>query len=274
MNDLHDLELLLRSDRPILAIESVEEPRILTLFAGLALRLNQPAFRWVVTEGLARLDLDDPVNERLSDPAELLRFIKVTPQRGVYLLWDFYPFLTEPLHVRLIKSSQRRALQTAVVMAPCVLRLDEIEKGLAAGSEGDGLGQRILDTLLTWMAERKAPVFLVATSDIITRLPPELAREGRLDETFFVDLPDQSVRRAIFAIHLRRRDRRYPAPVGGHGPPDRRVARLGQGAHSPCPRAPIGLDAGPRGRLTPLSPCESRTRHQTAADSLSRLYGI
>ena len=413
MNDLHDLELLLRSDRPILSIESVEEPRIVTLFAGLALRLNQPAFRWTLTEGLARLELDDPVNERLADPAELLRFIKVTPQRGVYLLLDFHPFLTEPLHVRLIKEiaqgyaecartlvfvshalalppevrhlsarfslrlpdrnrilalireeaqgwqresqgvtrpfradraavdqisrnllgvtesdarrlirlairndgaitqedlgevsrakyellspegvvsfeydtadyshlagldnlkawldlrrgaflgqskakdrprgvlllgvqgggkslaakaaagrfgvpllrldfaalydkfygeterNLRRALQTAEVMAPCVLWLDEIEKGLAAGSEGDGLGQRILGTLLTWMAERKAAVFLVATSNDITRLPPELIRKGRLDEIFFVDLPDQSVRREIFAIHLRRRD--------------------------------------------------------------------
>lgn len=410
MTDLHDLELLLRSDRPILSIESVEEPRIVALFAGLALRLNQPVFCWTLTEGLRRVELEDPPNQRLADPAEVLRYVKVTPQRGIYLLLDFHPFLAEPLHVRLIKEiaqgygetgrtlvfvshaldippelrhlgarfnlrlpdrnrilalireeaqawqreatrpfradreavdrlsrnilgvtesdarrlireairndgaithddvrevtrakydllspegavsfeydtadyadlagldnlkawldlrrpaflgqtnlkdrprgvlllgvqgggkslaakaaagrfgvpllrldfgalydkfygeterNLRRALQTAEVMAPCVLWLDEIEKGLARGGEGDGLGSRVLGTLLTWMAERKSAVFLVATANDIDRLPPELIRKGRLDEIFFVDLPDHTVRREIFAIHLRRRD--------------------------------------------------------------------
>ncbi len=410
MTDLHDLELLLRSDRPILSIESVEEPRIVGLFAGLALRLNRPAFYWTVTEGLHRVEMDDPPIERLADPAEVLRYIKVTPQHGVYLLLDFHPFLAEPLHVRLIKEiaqghgdtartlvfvshaleippevrhlsarftlhlpdrnrilalireeaqtwqreatkrfradreavdllsrnilgvtesdarrlirqairndgaithddvqtatrakyellspdgaiafeydtasyadlagldnlkawldlrrpafhgssglkdrpkgvlllgvqgggkslaakatagrfgapllrldfgglydkfygeterNLRRALQTAEVMAPCVLWLDEIEKGLAPAGEGDGLGSRILGTLLTWMAERTAAVFIVATANDIARLPPELIRKGRLDEIFFVDLPDLRVRREIFAIHLRHRD--------------------------------------------------------------------
>jgi hypothetical protein len=410
MTDLHDLELLLRSDRPILSIESLEEPRIVTLFAGLALRLNEPVFCWTLTEGLRRVELDDPPNERLAAPAEVLRYIKLTPQRGIYLLLDFHPFLAEPLHVRLIKEiaqaygekartlvfvshalgippevrhlgvrfslslpdrnrilalireeaqswqreatrpfradreavdqlsrnllgvtesdarrlirhairndgaitrddahevsrakyellspegavsfeydtadyadlagldnlkawldlrrpaflghtklkdrprgvlllgvqgggkslaakaaagrfgapllrldfgalydkfygeterNLRRALQTAEVMAPCVLWLDEIEKGIAGGHDGDGLGSRVLGTLLTWMAERKAAVFIVATSNDISRLPPELIRKGRLDEIFFVDLPGRTVRRDIFAIHLRRRD--------------------------------------------------------------------
>jgi SpoVK/Ycf46/Vps4 family AAA+-type ATPase len=410
MTDLHDLELLLRSDRPILSIESVEEPRIGALFAGLALRLNQPVFCWTLTEGLRRVELDDPANERLADPAEVLRYIKVTPQPGIYLLLDFHPFLAEPIHVRLIKEiaqgygdtartlvfvsyalsmppevrhldarfslrlpdrnrilalireeaqawqreatrpfradreavdqlsrnilgvtesdarrlirhairndgaithedvgevtrakyellspagavsfeydtasysdlagldnlkawldlrrpaflgqtnlkdrprgvlllgvqgagkslaakaaagrfgapllrldfgalydkfygeterNLRRALQTAEVMAPCVLWLDEIEKGVAGGGEGDGVGSRVLGTLLTWMAERKASVFIVATANDISRLPPELIRKGRLDEIFFVDLPDRAVRRDIFAIHLRQRD--------------------------------------------------------------------
>ncbi len=410
MTDLHDLELLLRSDRSILSIESLEEPRIVALFAGLALRLNQPAYCWTLTEGLRRVELDDPPNQRLADPAEVLRYVKVTPQRGIYLLLDFHPFLAEPLHVRLIKEiaqsygdtartlvfvshaldippelrhlgarfslrlpdrnrvlalireeaqawqreatrpfradreavdrlsrnilgvtesdarrlirqairndgaithddvrevtrakyellspegavafeydtadyadlagldnlkawldvrrpaflgqtnlkdrprgvlllgvqgggkslaakaaagrfgvpllrldfgalydkfygeterNLRRALQTAEVMTPCVLWLDEIEKGLAGGGEGDGLGSRVLGTLLTWMAERKAAVFIVATANDIARLPPELVRKGRLDEIFFVDLPDGTVRREIFAIHLRLRD--------------------------------------------------------------------
>jgi len=410
MTDLHDLELLLRSDRPILSIESLEEPRIVALFAGLALRINQPVYCWTLTEGLRRLEWDDPPNARLAEPAEVLRYIKVTPERGIYLLLDFHPFLGEPLHVRLIKETAqgyadtartlvfvshaldmppelrhlaarfslrlpdrnrilalireeaqawqreatrpfradreavdrlsrnilgitesdarrlirqairndgvldqedvreltrakyellspggavsfeydtadygdlagldnfkawldrrrlaflgktnlkdrprgvlllgvqgsgkslaakatagrfgvpllrldvgtlydkfygeternlRRALQTAEVMAPCVLWLDEIEKGLAVGGEGDGVGSRVLGTLLTWMAERQAAVFLVATANDIERLPPELMRKGRLDEIFFVDLPDRAARREIFAIQLRRRD--------------------------------------------------------------------
>ena len=68
------------------------------------------------------------------------------------------------------------------------------------------MSQRVLGTLLTWMAERKAPVFMVATANAIHRLPPELVRKGRFDELFFVDLPDAAVRAEIFAIHLRRRE--------------------------------------------------------------------
>ena len=64
----------------------------------------------------------------------------------------------------------------------------------------------VLATLLSWMQERKSRVFMVATANDISRLPPELMRKGRFDEIFFVDLPDESVRRIIFAIHLRRRD--------------------------------------------------------------------
>jgi SpoVK/Ycf46/Vps4 family AAA+-type ATPase len=91
-------------------------------------------------------------------------------------------------------------------MAPCVLWVDEIEKGLASGEHDGGVSQRVLGTLLTWMAERKAPVFMVATANTIQRLPPELVRKGRFDELFFVDLPDQAVRAEIFRIHLTRRE--------------------------------------------------------------------
>ena len=100
----------------------------------------------------------------------------------------------------------REALQLAERMAPCVLWMDEIEKGLASGDQDGGVSQRVLGTLLTWMAERKAPVFLVATANAIDRLPPELVRKGRFDELFFVDLPDAEVRAEIFAIHLQRRE--------------------------------------------------------------------
>jgi SpoVK/Ycf46/Vps4 family AAA+-type ATPase len=90
-------------------------------------------------------------------------------------------------------------------MAPCVLWIDEIEKGIATGDGDGGESRRILGTLLTWMAERKSKVFMVATANDIERLPPELVRKGRLDEIFFVDLPDDVTRAEIFGLHLAKR---------------------------------------------------------------------
>lgn len=411
MNDLHDLELMLRSETPLLLIESLEEPRILQLFSELGLRLGLPVRRWTLTEGLRRVEFAARAQAELSEPPEMLRHIKRSSEAGIYLLLDFHPFLEHPLHVRLLKeiaqgfsahhpmrlvlvshaletppelvhlsarfelrlpdrnrllalireeahrwqeqAPQRRfrasraaveqlsrnllgvtesdarrlirnaivndgaiteddvaevmrakhrllgpegavsfeydtasfaevagldnlkawidrrrdpflaqtpdgdrpkgvmllgvqgsgkslaakaiagrlgvallrldfgalydkyigeserklreALKTADVMAPCVLWCDEIEKGLAVGSGDEGPGQRILGSLLTWMAERRSAVFLVATSNDVSRLPPELVRKGRLDEIFFVDLPEAEVRRSIFAIHLGQR---------------------------------------------------------------------
>jgi len=98
-----------------------------------------------------------------------------------------------------------KALETAEIMAPCVLWLDEIEKGLATGDEDDGLSRRVLGILLTWMAERKGSVFTVATANEISRLPAEMVRKGRFDEIFFVDLPSAINRRQILEIHLRKR---------------------------------------------------------------------
>jgi hypothetical protein len=99
----------------------------------------------------------------------------------------------------------RQALATAAVMAPCVLWCDEIEKGIATGDNDNGTSKRVLGTLLTWMAENEQPVFVVATANNIADLPPELVRKGRMDEIFFIDLPNESGRREIFAIHLARR---------------------------------------------------------------------
>lgn len=100
----------------------------------------------------------------------------------------------------------REALRLAEQMAPCVLWLDEIEKGLASGDHDGGVSQRLLGSLLTWMVERCAAVFLVATANAIQRLPAELLRKGRFDELFFVDLPEAAVRAEIFRIHLLRRE--------------------------------------------------------------------
>jgi SpoVK/Ycf46/Vps4 family AAA+-type ATPase len=410
MTDLHDLELLLRSETPILLIETLEERRLLELFTRLGLALAEPVFCWTLTDGLRRIEYQTSPQRHLAEPAEALKHVKATSQPGIYLLLDFHPFLDHPLHVRLLKeigqafdevarrlvlvshaletpreirhlsarftlhlpdrnrilalireeaqkwqqaASQRNfranrdavdqlsrnllgvtesdarrlirnaivkdgaitetdvaevtkakydllspggavsfeydtasfadvagldhlkawidrrrsaflsaengsdrpkgilllgvqgsgkslaskaiagrlsvpllrldfgalynkyigesernlreVLRTAEVMAPCVLWLDEIEKGLSVGSGEEGTGRRLIGALLTWMAEHKAKVFIVATSNDISQLPPELVRKGRLDEIFFVDLPDAEVRREIFRIHLRKR---------------------------------------------------------------------
>jgi SpoVK/Ycf46/Vps4 family AAA+-type ATPase len=96
----------------------------------------------------------------------------------------------------------RESLKTADVMAPCVLWIDEIEKGLAGRGGETGTAQRVLGTFLTWMAEKNDLVFVVATANDISALPPELVRKGRFDELFFVDLPTTDIRARIFAIHL------------------------------------------------------------------------
>jgi len=412
MNELHDLELTLRSSTPILIIESLEEMRIVQLFTRLALRLGEPVFQWSVTEGIKCIGVDIPPKGDTADPTEALKYIKSASQPGNYVLLDFHPFLDDPIHIRLIKEiaqahdlvprtltfisygmtippeirhmtarfnlqlperaaikmlikeeaqrwavqnrgrkikadraaveqlasnlcgvtatdarrliraaiqedgaithsdlpdvmkakyelmsqdsiisfeyetarfndiaglnklktwlqqrqknfsskpgkldkpkgimllgvqgcgkslaakavagtfgvpllrldfgalynkyhgetekNLRNSLQTAEVMSPCVLWMDEIEKGVSqSDSSDDGLSQRILGTLLTWMAEHQANVFIVATSNNIEQLPPELIRKGRLDEIFFVDLPDDVTRSALFEIHLRQRN--------------------------------------------------------------------
>ncbi len=99
----------------------------------------------------------------------------------------------------------RESLKTADVMSPCVLWIDEIEKGIAGRGGETGTTQRVLGTFLTWMAERKSQVFIVATANDISRLPPEMVRKGRFDEIFFVDLPGKMIRASILAIHLSNR---------------------------------------------------------------------
>ncbi len=117
------------------------------------------------------------------------------------------------LYDRYVGESERRlrdALKQAEMVAPIVLWIDEIEKAFASAasrSTDGGLSQRMFGTLLTWMQEHEAPVFLVATANEIEALPPELLRKGRFDEIFFVDLPVKATRKQIFAIHLRKRRR-------------------------------------------------------------------
>ncbi len=91
MPDLHDLELLLRSDTPLILIESLEEPRVIMLFARLALRIAQPAYRWSVTDGLKRIEFDTETEHRLTEPTQMLRYLRAGAEPGVYLLLDFHP---------------------------------------------------------------------------------------------------------------------------------------------------------------------------------------
>ncbi len=412
MNDLHDLEVLVRARTPIIIVETNEELRAIELFRELAGRTSFPLFRWSVTEGLLRIGQNLQAQKFNTAPVDVLAHIKASTRSGIYLLLDFHPFLSEALHVRLIREiaqeyanvpkllvflshgmevpkeiankatkfqlslpnheriiqiirevgvrwvqenpsrkvvadrlsvealarnlrgltatdverlarkaiyddgsidqkdlprinrakyelihqegvltfeyetarfadvgglenmkrwlgvrkavfhgqgsdfglelpkgvlllgvqgcgkslaakaiagtwevpllrldfatlynkyigeterNLRQSLKSAEVMAPCVLWIDELEKGLSGGDGDDGVSRRVLGTLLTWMAERQEAVFVVATANDVQALPPELLRKGRFDEIFFVDLPDEGARRAIIEIQLRRR---------------------------------------------------------------------
>lgn len=104
------------------------------------------------------------------------------------------------------ESRTRQMIQLAEALAPCVLWIDEIDKAFAGvDSRGDaGTTSRVFGTFITWMAEKTSPVFVVATANNIQSLPPEMLRKGRFDEIFFVGLPTQEERKAIFAVHLER----------------------------------------------------------------------
>ena len=108
------------------------------------------------------------------------------------------------------ESQLRRALSQAEATAPAVLWIDEIEKAFAsasAGSADGGLSKRMFGTLLSWMQDHRHPIFIIATANDISALPPELMRKGRFDEVFFVDLPNTAARREILRIHLERKKR-------------------------------------------------------------------
>lgn len=114
-------------------------------------------------------------------------------------------------YIGMSEANIRTALATAEAVAPCILWIDEIEKGLAGlgSSDGSDAGttSRVFSTILSWLQEKSAPVFVAATANRIEGLPPELLRRGRFDEIFFVDLPNAAERKDIFAIHLHHRGR-------------------------------------------------------------------
>ena len=109
------------------------------------------------------------------------------------------------------EANARKAIQTAEACAPCVLWLDEIEKGMAGlGSSGNsdgGTTARVFSTFLTWMNEKQSPVYVFATANDVSQLPPELLRKGRFDEIFAADFPVESEREQILSIHVSKRNR-------------------------------------------------------------------
>jgi SpoVK/Ycf46/Vps4 family AAA+-type ATPase len=109
------------------------------------------------------------------------------------------------------EENLRSVIKTAESVAPCIMWVDEIDKAFASSSfSGDsGTSSRIFGTFLTWMQEKKSPVFVVATANDVSHLPPELIRKGRFDDIFFVDLPDDSERKEILKIHLEQRNLDY-----------------------------------------------------------------
>ena len=243
MADTKDLNVLLDAGVPIIGIESFDEQRVLDLLLRFAIHRQLAFYDWTITRGvkLAGFGARPDDTERFSNVAGLTNLkkwlnirkdalLEQTEDRpkGVLLLGvqgggkslaakAVARFWSTPL-LRLdfgalynkffgeTERNLRNSLRQAEQMSPCVLWMDEIEKGLATGQGDNATSHRVPGTLLTWMAENESSVFIVATSNDITGLPPELMRKGRLDEIFFVDLPNASIRQDIFRIHLAKRD--------------------------------------------------------------------
>tara|TARA_A100001388_G_scaffold227877_1_gene179330 strand:+ start:417 stop:1883 length:1467 start_codon:yes stop_codon:yes gene_type:complete len=117
----------------------------------------------------------------------------------------------------LVGSSEartREAISRAEAMSPCILWIDEIDKGFGGDARSDGgTSQRVLASLLTWMAEKESSVFVIATANAIDKLPAELLRKGRFDEIFFLDLPNSEERLSILDLHLKKRRPSYSFPL-------------------------------------------------------------
>lgn len=215
--DIGDLNHILAGKRQALCraglLEYVETPVDLSQIGGLA-RLKA----WLKQRAGALSD--DAAAFGLTAPRGILLIGvqgagKSLCAKAIAAAWQRPLLRMDPcaLYDRYVGESERRlrdSLKQAEMMAPIVLWVDEIEKGFASAashSTDGGLSQRMFGTLLTWMQERVAPVFLVATANDIEALPPELLRKGRFDEIFFVDLPEPAVRKEIFAIHIKKRGR-------------------------------------------------------------------
>jgi SpoVK/Ycf46/Vps4 family AAA+-type ATPase len=213
--DEKDLPRVLARKRQILQkdglLEFIETPAALDEIAGM-----EKLKTWLAQRKNALLD--EARLYGLVPPRGLLMLGvpgsgKSLTAKAVATAWQRPLFRFDPsaLYDKYIGESERHLRETfrqAEAMAPIVLWIDEIEKGFAGAasrSVDGGLSARMFGTLLTWMQEHQAPVFVIATANDIEALPPELLRKGRFDEIFFVDLPKPEVRRAMAAIHLKKR---------------------------------------------------------------------
>lgn len=173
------------------------------------------------------------LSQRRGGFTEKARQFGIEPPRGVLMLgipgcgkslcakavaadWQMPLLRLDPgvLYQKFVGESEnqlRKSILQAEAMSPVILWIDEIEKAFASATSSSadgGLSQRMFGTLLSWMQDHREPIFMVATANDISALPPELMRKGRFDEVFFIDLPATEARRQIFAIHLQRRKRR------------------------------------------------------------------
>ncbi|MBN1901891.1 AAA family ATPase [Candidatus Sumerlaeota bacterium] len=105
------------------------------------------------------------------------------------------------------EENTRRALRLVETIAPCLLWIDEMEKALSHGGGDSGTSLRVFGDILSWMQEKKKPVFVIGTANDVSLLPPEFLRKGRFDEIFFLDLPTLKEREEIFAVHIQKRGR-------------------------------------------------------------------
>jgi len=215
--DAEDINTILAHKRERLqhggVLEYVEVPVDLAAIGGL-----DHLKRWLKQRRNAMVEQETEEDPVLPPPRGVLLLGvqgagKSLSAKAIAAAWQRPLLRLDPggLYDRYIGESERRlrqALHQAEAMSPIILWVDEIEKGFAsaAGQSNDGgLSQRMFGTLLTWMQEHRAPVFLIATANNIDILPPELLRKGRFDEIFFVDLPKTKTRKKIFEIHLKKR---------------------------------------------------------------------
>ena len=173
--------------------------------------------RWLAVRGralepaAARFGLDPPRGVLLTGVPGCGKSLMA---KALAHTWGFPLALLDParLYGPYVGQSEERlseALEAVQAMSPVVLWIDEIEKGFAAGGgmADGGVSQRLLGTFLRWLQDRGPGVFVVATCNEVDQLPPEMLRKGRFDEVFFVDLPEEPEREAIFRTHLARRHR-------------------------------------------------------------------